>query len=141
MLVAQLKKFASPKSWISVLGAAGVLLAFASIVDQPRTRSLGFVVVTLALHAATPPCVVLALASSGEVGATPVNDAAAIKPWVTEPAKVAVKTCPTASPTGAGAEAIAIRKLLVFLTCASTVQVRPPPLTEVSVRVELFQTT
>jgi hypothetical protein len=124
-----------------VFGAPGVLLAFASIVDQPRTRSVGFVVVTLALQAATPPWVVLALASSGVVGATPVKDEAAISPCVTEPEKVAVKTCPTARPTGAGAEAIAIRKLLVFLTWASTVHVRPPPVTEVSVRVELFHTT
>ena len=124
-----------------MFGAPGVLLAFASIVDQPRTRSLGFVVVTLALQATTPPWVVLALASSGAVGATPVNDAAAIKPCVTEPENVAVSTCPTARPTGAGADAIAIRKLLVFLICASTVQVKPPPVTEVRVRVELFQTT
>src|SRR3954453_12110568 len=115
----------SPKSWISVFGAVGVLVALASIVDQPRTKSLAFVVVAFALQATTPSWLLLALTSTGAVGAIPVKEATAISPCTTEPEKVAVSTWPGFSPNGAAADAIATWKLLVFMAWASIVHVRP----------------
>ena len=98
-------------SWISTFGAVAVLVACALIPLHPSTRSFAFVVVTLAVQAATPACTLLPLASSGEADAIPVNDAAAISPFVTGPEKFAVMTVPAASPVGAVPEAIAPWKL------------------------------
>jgi len=119
-----------------VFGAAGVLVAFASMVVNPITRSFAFVVVTDA-DQAVPVAVALPVASTGDVVAMPVNEAAAMSPWTTGPENVAVRTIPDASPDGAGADAIATRLLFpAAFCCRSTVQVSPPPLTDVSVLVE-----
>src|SRR3954447_18671093 len=132
----------SPKSWISVFGAVGVLVAFASIVLQPSTRSFGFVVVSEQLQPVTPPCVALAVTSTGETVLMPVKETLLIRPCTTDPEKVAVRTVLLGSPEGAGAETIAWRMLLlVAFACTSTVQVSPPPATDVSVRVEFVQST
>src|SRR5436190_7116500 len=102
------------------------------MVEKPRTRSFAFVVVTEADHAVPVP-VALAVASTGDVVAIPVKDAAAMRPWVTGPENVAVITTPDASPAGAEADAMATRPLLpAAFCCRSTVQVSPPPLTDVS---------
>ena len=90
----------------------------------------------------TPACVVLAVPSSGVVAAMPMNDAADVRPCVTEPENVALSCVFVGSPLGAGAEAIAARVLpFVAFAWTSTVHVRPPPVTDVSVRVELVRFT
>jgi hypothetical protein len=90
-----------------MLGAAGVLVVLVAMPLQPRTKSAAFVVVTLHVHATPVLWVLLAVASRALPGARPVKDAAAMRPCVTEPEKVAVITVPAASPTGAVAETIA----------------------------------
>src|SRR5215203_3447481 len=124
-----------------MFGAPGVLVVTASRPLQPRTRSFAFVVVTLSAQAATPRCVLIPERSTGLVDAMPVNEAAEISPCVTDPVKVAVITVPAARPAGADAEAIAPWNLLESLTWASTVHVRPPPPTELSVLLVWFQLT
>ena len=98
---------ASPKSWISTFGLVAVLVVFASITLYASTRSPGTVVVTVAFHAATAPWLRLAVASTELPVATPVNDAPAIRPCVTDPEKVAVRTVLDERPAGASADAIA----------------------------------
>src|SRR5262249_4358787 len=132
-------------SWSSTFGAAGVLfpaVAYQSMPLHPSTRSLGFAVVTEQDQPVTPAWVVAAAPSSGLVGAIPVKDAAAIRPWVTAPEKVAVTTVFVGRPFGAGAEAIAARMVLfAAFAWVSIVQVSPPPATDVSVRVAWVQLT
>ena len=70
-------------------------------------RSLGFVVVTLPVHAAPVPWRLVPVASRGLAEAMPLKEVAAISPWTTAPEKVAVITVPTGSPIGALADAIA----------------------------------
>lgn len=82
-------------------------MALRSIPLQPSTRSFGLVVVRPAVHPATPRCTLLAVVSSGEAEAIPVNEAAAINPLVTAPEKVAVITVPGGKPRGALADATA----------------------------------
>src|SRR5262249_1374141 len=99
-------------SWSSTFGAAGVLfpaVAYQSMPLHPSTRSLGFAVVTEQDQPVTPAWVVAAAPSSGLVGAIPVKDAAAIRPWVTAPEKVAVITVFVGRPLRAGAEAVRAR--------------------------------
>ncbi len=90
-----------------MFGAVGVLVVALSIPLQPMTRSVGFVVVTLPVHDAPVPWVLVAVASRGLVAAMPAKDVAAISPWTTEPENVAVITVPAGRPMGALAEAIA----------------------------------
>src|SRR5213593_2962406 len=105
------------------------------------TRSPGTVVVTVAFQAVTAPWTRLPVASRNAPALTPVKEAPAISPCVTEPEKVAVRTVPDASPSGASADAIAAWSLLSSRLCTSTVQVSAPPVTDVSVRAASFQTT
>ena len=117
-----------------------MLVAFASMTLKPTTRSFGVTVVTFALQPVTPAWVLLPVASTAPVETRPVKDAAEIKPSVEEAEKVAVSTVPEARPAGASAEAIATWSLFASFVCASTDQVKPPPLTEVRVADAWFQT-
>src|SRR5947207_3209059 len=105
------------------------------------TRSFGFVVVTDPVQPVTPPWRFVVVPSRGTPAATPVKDAAAIRPCPRAAGNVAVRTVPDASPSGADAEAIATWSLFASLPWTSTVHVRPPPLTDVRARVASFQTT